>query len=303
MKLTRLRRHATQQLGRFYQLYYRYYRAGRDSNLVLFYPDFPDRRAAILQIASAMGLTLTNNPKLKCDLAFFWQDATFREPDETLKELAGRTKVVNFHCRDISKSRVDEAFRESFGYSSFVDPTTYVGKCVRKSELNAQHDGFVIEAPIKEKVEGFIYQKLLQRVEEDTLVVDFRVGVFGNTLTSFCTRYKEIENRFGRSISQRLADERTYLSEEERGNILKFCRKIGLEYGEIDMIRDEKDQRLYLLDANNTPFWPLRSFNISQEDRQGMLDQYEAAFREQFLEPGHKQAPAAMGEQAGVAGS
>ena len=36
------------------------------------------------------------------------------------------------------------------------------------------------------------------------------------------------------------------LSEEEIKNVLAFCKKFGLDYGEIDALRDAEDKRLYL---------------------------------------------------------
>ena len=35
--------------------------------------------------------------------------------------------------------------------------------------------------------------------------------------------------------------------------ILAVCREMGLDYGELDVLRDREDGRLYILDVNDTP--------------------------------------------------
>jgi len=47
-----------------------------------------------------------------------------------------------------------------------------------------------------------------------------------------------------------------HLSEQECQDIIMYCRRIGLEYGEIDILRSDDDGRIYIIDVNNTPWWP-----------------------------------------------
>jgi hypothetical protein len=47
-----------------------------------------------------------------------------------------------------------------------------------------------------------------------------------------------------------------HLSEQECENIIMYCQKIGLEYGEIDILRSDDDGKIYIIDVNNTPWWP-----------------------------------------------
>jgi len=46
------------------------------------------------------------------------------------------------------------------------------------------------------------------------------------------------------------------LSEEEADRVQRFCRGMGLDYGELDAVRDASSGRLYVVDVNNTPFGP-----------------------------------------------
>lgn len=57
---------------------------------------------------------------------------------------------------------------------------------------------------------------------------------------------------------------------------------LGFEYGDLDMIRDRNDQRLYILDANPTPTLPPREA-IKPALRQLMIHQWAEAFEEAFL--------------------
>jgi hypothetical protein len=47
-----------------------------------------------------------------------------------------------------------------------------------------------------------------------------------------------------------------HLSEQECQDIIMYCRRIGLEYGEIDILRSDEDGKIYIIDVNNTQWWP-----------------------------------------------
>ena len=44
-------------------------------------------------------------------------------------------------------------------------------------------------------------------------------------------------------------------SVEEEEAILDLAARIGLDYGEIDVLRDA-DGEIYVVDVNKTPWWP-----------------------------------------------
>lgn len=269
-----------------------YIRNGLKHKNALFYPDYPDPRAGICSVVHALGFNIINNPAKSYDFAFYWQDTTVRpEPDDVLIEAASKVPVINLHCLDIGKARVEEVFQEVFGYSSLVDPLRHQGQCVRKSNLNAQHDGKIIDCPVVGTEPGFIYQKLLSRIDEQDRVLDYRLAVFGRSTPYMTIRYKSLSDRFKRTFLEVPVDPRDYLTEEEIANTLRFCRILGLDYGEVDMIRDQSDDRLYLLDANNTPFRPPYDRQISAEQRATMCTNAAQAFQENFLAPSSASSP------------
>ena len=145
---------------------------------VLFYPDFPSAGFMISQILYFLGYGVTNNPDHKFDFAIKWEDATFSPQDQVLRGLeAQNASVVNINCVDISKAHVDEVFHSVFGYSVTVDPLTYTGNCVVKSNLNAQGGGRIISCPIDTIEADVVYNKLIDNEVEDGIVLHYRVPV------------------------------------------------------------------------------------------------------------------------------
>jgi hypothetical protein len=60
-----------------------------------------------------------------------------------------------------------------------------------------------------------------------------------------------------------------------------YCRKIGLEYGEIDILRSDEDGKIYIIDVNNTPWWPPNK--LSDIDRNIALNMMWNALIQEFF--------------------
>lgn len=265
---------------------------------ILFYPEFPSS-GAIYYICLFLGYNVTNNPEETFDICIKWKDTTFSPMDSVLSRLlAQNINVVNINCEDISKSYIDKVFHSVFGYSVTIDPLTYTGQCVMKSDINGQHDGKIISCPIDTIESGVVYNKLIDNEVENGKVVLLRVPVFKQIIPFVYLKHFPIEHRFGRSfahlVSARLAEAHDVFSETEISKILCFCQKIGLDYGELDVLRDRSDRRLYIVDANNTPsatmiYNPLdlpldkRKCFLSASDRLIALQKMAQAFKEVLL--------------------
>jgi len=267
---------------------------------VLLYPDFPYRKATIYQICLLLGYDVTDNPKDNFDLAFKWQRyKTFFSKEPILSRMSEQNiKVLNFHCQDVSKSLTNQLFHEAFGYSIAVNPLTYTEKCVVKSNLNAQHDGKIISCPIDKTESGVVYQKLVENELEEGKVVDYRVPVFNKVIPFVYIYIKknqtETQRFFGYPslISVQIAETKEIFDETEISNILSFCQKLGLDYGELDVLRDKTDKRIYIVDANNTPssrllFEPLvlppEQCILTPEERRFGLEKMAQAFQKEFF--------------------
>ncbi|MBD2196488.1 MULTISPECIES: hypothetical protein [Calothrix] len=250
---------------------------------ILFYPDKPYPGTVIYKICLHLGYSITNDPTKKFDLAFKWQDSTFSQPDNFLQKLAARTEVFNINCNDISKNHVDKIFKDIFGYSSLVDPFTFKGKIVRKSNMNATHDGKIIDAPLEETESGYLYQKLIHNEVDENFVQDIRVTIFKDKITYLALKYRPIQNRFNIKSYAKISAPEEIFTQEEIKKIINFARTIGLDYGDLDILRDREDNKIYIIDANNTP-WGLNSDHMSKSLEKIALTKLSKSFKIIFID-------------------
>ena len=105
--------------------------------------------------------------------------------------------------------------------------------------------------------------------------LDMRVPIFGSILPLVYHKTRSLEARFLTFHSAKLRETDDVLSKDEQAKILQFCRAIGLDYGELDVLRDNGDGRIYVVDANNTP----DSIEyLTKEEREEALNRTARAF-------------------------
>ncbi len=254
---------------------------GKKKKVVLSYPDMPARYYHILYgICNRLGYALTNDPNRPADIVIAFKDATVYEPDQKLEELTKTHHVINIGACDITKARVEKVFKEVFGYGMEVDPRTWNGKCVRKSNDNAVHDGKVIDCPA-EPEPGYIYQRLIDNQKGD-MALDIRVPIFGSDIPLLTIRYKKITDRFDNTLRGDLAEVDDHLSKDEQEKIVEFAHVFGLEYGELDVLRDNVDRKIYIVDANTTSGSPRPGVHMSSSDYRTLLFRMSDAFEKAF---------------------
>jgi hypothetical protein len=258
---------------------------------ILFYPDGPMEFHAIYKVLMFLGYRITSDPQENYDLAIKWWlafDGNPFAPDKPFPLLRSTrqngVKALNMHCNDISKAKVNSVFEEVFGYSISVDPRKHIGKSVMKLNWNALHKGQVIECPSEPREGDFVYQKLIQNEVEDGLVEDMRVPIFGNKTPFVYLKYRSVNDRLVDRVHTNkkatIVEVPNVLSENELKNIYRFCEKIGLDYGELDVLRDRIDGRIYIVDANNTPSGPPSP--ISDDEAKVAVMRLSKAFEEAF---------------------
>ena len=219
-------------------------------------PDFPSPHTAFYKICHQLGYRITTDVKHAGDLIIAWEDATVRRVDPVLDELAAKHRVLNYRCVDINKGRMAEVFADVFGYSLAVNPDEYDGLMLRKANANAAHDGVVLSGPITDASSEFTYQKLIDNVV-DGFLEDLRLPVSGE-IFPYCMRKRvPLKDRFtlasGTGTLYRVED---VFSPQEIANLRRFCQTVGLDYGEMDVLRDSQDGKIYIVDVNNTPYGP-----------------------------------------------
>jgi glycosyltransferase involved in cell wall biosynthesis len=244
---------------------------------VLCFPEPPAARAVITKICRAARCPIVINPRVACDLAIRWDTNTFREPTPALVRLAARVDVWNLRCDDISKERVDRAFTNAFGYTSLIDPLTHRGRAVTKSNLNGAHDGVVVECPLNERDPDRIYQRLIGNESSSGVVEDIRTPMFGGDIPFVYLVHRAVQSRFGQlEIDVVVAEADAIFTAEERTRLRRFAQAIGMDYGELDVLRDNASGRLYVVDANPTPYGPPTPLTAAA--RRAAISRLAAAF-------------------------
>lgn len=249
---------------------------------ILFYPQLPGWKTTVHQMLMNLGIGITNKLSDSFARAIFWEDRTFRQGRAALEEVCAREKIINYHCTNISKERVEEVFEQVFGYSLRANTAT-AGPMLRKSNYNGAHDGKVIQGPVTEIEEGVVYEKLLNNQLSENLFQDMRVTYLKGMIPLISLRFHDRECRFGKVRRATVEKVEDHLSSREIEQIRHFCRQLGFEYGDLDLIRNRDDQRLYIVDANPTPSVPSSSV-MDPPLRTFMIQELSAAFKKAFLD-------------------
>ncbi len=167
---------------------------------------------------------------------------------------------VNGRCTDISKSHVDRIFQQVFGYSTKIDPTRFQGQAVIKSEENFAGGGAFVECPILqgEVQPGMIYQVLVDNQVARDRVEEYRASIIGGRITDVMIKYRDVARRLkgrgsGGSKGSSLHSAEQVFTVRQIRQIEEFCKRIGIDFGELDVLPDIDEARLYILDANKTP--------------------------------------------------
>ncbi len=236
----------------------------RKHRAILFYPEKPIPFHEIFTLCHLLGYKKVDDLCARYDVAFHWHDTTFTNCDDKLMQLGQRMKVVNIRCRDISKKKVDTVFKELFGYSAMIDPLAFSGPCLKKSDLNSRHAESIVQCPLKIVERNFVYQKLINNTINNKFIQDIALPIFNRNIPFVYLRCRPFDKRFQVFSSMvQITELEKVVSQGEVEKILFFCRKMGLDYGEIEIIRDADDKKIYILDANKTPVFPLGSISFS----------------------------------------
>lgn len=245
----------------------------------LCYPNSPGGKFRMM--CNKMGYGIIDDPTLPFDFGMKWIGETFTPNDIVIEELADQIHLVNARCEDISKTYVEAVHQDVFGYGLEVDPTQYMGLVVQKANLNAQCKESLIECPIDEALHGFTYQRLVITPTEPEEYEEYRVAITGREITYVVVKRRPVSERFNRSAGYALiktADE--IFNPEEQELIFEMSAQSGFEYGDLDILRDAGDGRIYIIDLNPTPGGPGGGY--FQEQRDQIVELLTQAFQREF---------------------
>lgn len=197
-------------------------------------------------------------------------DADIHRPDVALlrwgyispwqrARLSEGVRVSNDTHLDTDKANVDQKFAAVAGYSSLLDPAAESGLAIVKSRQNARHDGRIRKLPLDTfDPDDVICQRLIGNTLGE-YVADIRVPfVLGNPVLAY-VKIRECSRRFDNANAHaRLVMPSEVLTTEEIRLCQRFCDAIGLDYGELDILRDGREGRIYIVDANDGPAGPTK---------------------------------------------
>ncbi len=190
----------------------------------------------------------------EADYVFIFDDATYSNAANYLPK-DNKAILINDQATDISKSYISRVFEQIFGYEIEIDPTTYKGRAVEKSDENGTHDGRLITCPIpKEKVRpDCCYQKFIDSAFTGKTSEDLRIlCVFGEVAAVY-HKHKAFDKRFSTTyLNTTVHPAEDRFSAKELDLIKNYCDSIGLDFGAIDVMRDKHDNKIYIVDVNKT---------------------------------------------------
>jgi hypothetical protein len=238
-------------------LSYHYHRAQHGPRKILFIPEVPKRWYIIWKACRFAGIEPTTTADENVVAAFLFEDATWSTVRLEQFPVPNGTPVLNAACIDISKATVSNLFEGVFQRPIHVDPLVHQGLCVKKSDVNATHSGQIVQCPVAAREPGFVYQKLIDNTCGREHVVDLRVVIVGDEIPVVYKKYRQVRIRFENINSwAEFHRARDVFSDEEQRLLLLFARRIGLDVGEIDVLRDVADRQIYIVDVNKTPAGP-----------------------------------------------
>lgn len=231
-----------------------------DAPTINFYPMRPGPNASFAYILRRLGARVGDEPTGGI-LVVAWDTGTWFS--ETARARLA-DDALNRGCVDISKSTVDRVWADVAGYSIAVDPVTTDGPLVVKPDENAVRGGRVVNGPLREARRGFVYQRLIDTRVGDR-VLQIRPVVIASSIVLVYEKWRPYPLYFqGPELTLPRTVE-DFFTGHEAALLLRFAAAIGLDYGELDVVRDAADARIYVVDANRTPVRP-KGLPVEAED-------------------------------------
>ncbi len=251
----------------------------RRGKTILFFPERPPYRFAAYESCTFLGYKIVKQPHRRFDVAFKRSNATFSDKIRLGEVTLPRSEIINSGSSDISKQTVGKVFARVFGYELGVDPESYVGSMIEKSDANGTHDGRIVDGPLAPELirPGRVYQKLINNLSfREGYFLDYRVPIHGGRIPLVYRKHRPVGARFSVYEHADFKDPEDIFSGEELEKILRMARKMKLDYGEMDVLRDQ-DGRIYVIDVNNTPRSHTHALPVG--DKRASLERMAATFK------------------------
>lgn len=214
-----------------------------------------------------------------------WLDGHASQLPVVQRVLNSGVPVVNAELSSIDKSFIDSVFRTVFGYGLLVNPLRWSTLLVEKSADNYRHDGIVLPGPLPpdQVSDKKVYCRLVESRAPDGGVMDLRVSVTDRRVTWVIQYWKTESARFesaGHAYNALSLDPTVAFSEYELTLLSRFCARMALDFGDLDVLRDVSDGRIYVVDVNPTAGGYLALFG----DLDRAFPMMEPRYRSNFLQ-------------------
>jgi hypothetical protein len=233
---------------------------GRRRPAIWFTPAVPHPRYMVRIAALWAGIRVARSPAA-ADVAFFFDDATVSAPPPPC-----HARALNFACANISKSHVAAVFTQVFGYPLALDPAAWHGPAVEKSEANGTHDGRIVACPTPARP-GYVYQHAIDNVAGG-ISTDLRTHVVGGRVVAVWAKRRAAAARFRpANLSAALVDPASVFSAPEIARIEALAAAMGADWAGLDVLRDRRDGRIYVVDVNKTDAGPIIALPLQDKLR------------------------------------
>ena len=249
------------------------------------YPHF--QKSTTYFMLRKAGVEMSNKLNGKYDVGIYWDPRMdINKQTPKLKQNGKKIKLINLFLVDTSKGFVAESFENHFGYGYKVDPITFQGYCISKHNGNGTKSCFFLKCPIdaNDIFKDHSYQQIIDYTDkkDPNTLYELRIPIVGGIIPCVLFKTRNRGLRFtSKNRSIQIVNPLKYLTVEECNKIITYCRYIGLELGEIDVLRSHEDGRIYIIDVNNTSWWPPNK--LGDVDRNIVLNLMWNAFLESFL--------------------
>lgn len=235
---------------------------------IWFEPERPPPWYVAWSAVTLAGFAFARDPA-EADVRFYFEDKTVGSAPR------GASAMINGACVDISKSRVARVFGEVAGYALCVDPASHCGVVVEKGEENGVHDGRLVACPMTPR-DGKSYQRFVD-CSDGVTATDYRTTIIDRRPIYVLEKRKPADSRFSihnDAVLYREVGE--IFSAAEVDLLVRFAEAMALDWAAIDVLRDRRDGRIYVVDVNKTDTGP--AVDLNGRDRGRLKRALTAAF-------------------------
>lgn len=213
-------------------------------------------------------------------------DAVFFLPGKTAATALHRPNPLvpgfNFLCGNTSDAHVATTFRDVFGYDVAMDPASFKGEVVARSEPEKNSTKRIKIAPLKPEKHQ-IYQRLIDNEMQAGFVVEFLCPAIKGEIPLVYVKVRPKSQRFtGPESRVALTRPADVFTQDELAKISQVCSELSLDWGELSILRDKTDGRVYIVSANTAMRPPPAA--LPRKDKLRAVDYLAAALHEAVLE-------------------